>query len=136
LDAKKRAEDEAKRKRDKELSDAALAINRSDKLEQAKKDYQEKSQKVDDLTEKLTALEAEAKVAKEETDRKSVFLERRNSPTPPSDDELAKAQKAYDQWKAKSDKLQTQLPVMRADLDQSTKDKQKASDLLDSLQKP
>ena len=131
----KRKEDEDKRRKAEELANKVKAIDKADALELAKKNYQEKSQNVDKLTEKLTALEAEAKVAKEQIARKQEILDLAPSPTPPSAEELAKAQKSHDQWKEKSDKLQAQLPVMRADLEQATKEKQQAGTLLDTLQK-
>jgi DNA repair exonuclease SbcCD ATPase subunit len=133
--AKLKAEEELRKKKAEEAAKAAAGVQRAADIEAAKSAYHDVSVKFDDLTLQLSKLQTALKVAKEEMDNKSVILERRNSPVPPSDEELARAQKAYDQLKAEVDKLKGQIPQVKVDLDTVTKEKQKLSDKLDELQK-
>ena len=133
---KQRLEDEAKRKSALELNKQAQDIKKTDDIEKAKATYREKSLKAEELTTTLEKLETAAQVAKDQKEKKETYLERRNSPSPPSEDDLAKAQKQYDEWKAELTRLQTEIPATRDALDKVTKEKKQASDLLDTLQKP
>lgn len=136
LQAKQRAEDDLKRAQTAELSRQAQAIQRSEQLEVAKTTYREKSLKADELSQQLDQMETAIKVAKDSMERKATYLERRNSPSPPSEEDLNKAQKQYDDWKKEYTRLATEIPKVRAELDKVNADKKKASELLDSLQKP
>jgi hypothetical protein len=134
--AKQRADDEVKRQQAAELTKQAQAIQKSEQLELTKTTYREKSLKADELSQQLDQMETAIKVAKDSMERKATYLERRNSPSPPSEDDLNKAQKQYDDWKKEFTRLQTEIPKVRDELAKVNADKKKASELLDTLQKP
>lgn len=134
--AKQRADDEIKRKNAADLAKQAQDIRKSEDIEKAKTAFRDNSLKAEELTAALEKLETAAQVAKDQKEKKSIFLDRRNSPSPPSEDDLSKAQKQFDEWKAEYTRLMTEIPNTKAELDKVNKAKKQASDLLDSLQKP
>lgn len=133
--AKLKADEEARRLKAEQAAHEASEVKKAAAMEEAKTVYHDISVKVDDLTLALSKLETAAKVAKDEMERKAVYLERRNSPVPPPQEDLDKAQKSYDEWKGKLDGLKAQIPKAKADLNAASAEKQKASDTLDALQK-
>lgn len=136
--ARKRADDEEARKRaaaEAERARQAALDKRAEQREAAKAVY---AQKALVLTESATALRLlEEKIRSEKTfmDTQQLVLERENSPKPPTDAELERARKQFNEAKLSLQRLQADLPKLKSAAEQAAKEKREAETVLDELSK-
>ena len=97
--------------------------------------YKEKALMLEDKTANLSVIMNAMKTEKDEMSTQQTILDRADSPQPPSESQLAKAQGKFNTAKKEWDRLNALLPAARTAVDNVVKEKDAAAKALDAFGK-